>query len=396
MDKDSLIRLREQLTLVIESGTSEVPADLVRDLAAALGPSSPGPAGDSAADGLEGALQALEAAWLQGAPAPPELPGTPEQQIRLAGLITNMLEAEGFALAMSKGDLSPTLRAKGLMPGGLKALQANLRHLTWQTQMIARGDLSQRVDFMGEFSEHFNAMVSGLKTARDQLIEANQDMESFIYSASHDLRSPLRAMAGFARMLTEDYGPRLDAEGLRLLQVISDNARLLSQLINDLLAFARSGRQEMKKASIDMAGLTRSIAEELRVWAPERHYHLNINHLPPTHGDRSLIHQVLVNLLTNAVKFTAPKDGLIEVGGVSEGDENIYFVKDNGVGFDMQQAAGLFGVFQRLHGPAEFEGSGVGLAIVKRIIERHGGRVWAEGKINEGAAFYFSLPKPAG
>jgi len=311
-------------------------------------------------------------------------------------LLADILAAQAFALALSKGDLSPRLQAKGLMAGTLKALQANLRHLTWQTQMIAQGDFSQRVDFMGEFSESFNAMVHSLAEARDQLLAANQDLEAFSYSVSHDLRTPLRAIEGFSRILLEDHGERLDAEGQRVLGIIIGNTRAMTKLIDDLLAFARSSRQEMKKTDVDMTGLSRKVAEELKVWVADRSLDLTVPDLPPGYGDPALLRQVLVNLLNNAIKFTAPKDpGLIEVGGLTSDLENIYYVRDNGVGFDMQQADKLFGVFQRLHEGSKFEGTGAGLAIVQRIIQRHGGRVWAEGRVNQGATLYFSLPKPA-
>lgn len=350
---------------------------------------------DSPSDDLERALQALETAWFKGLSPPSRLPGIPEQQTRLGALIANVLEAKGLALAMSKGDLAPALKARGLMAGCLKALQANLRHLTWQTQMIAKGDLSQRVDFMGEFSESFNSMVASLAAARDQLMAANQDLEAFSCSVSHDLRTPLRAIEGFARILAKDHAQQLDAEGHRLLGVISNNTRQMSRLIDDLLAFSRSSRQEVKKSEIDMTALAQSVVREIQDYNPSRCFQLTIKPLPPALGDRALIKQVLLNLLANAVKFTAPREsGLIEVGAFSEGGENIYYVKDNGVGFDPAHGDNLFGAFQKLHSASEFEGTGLGLAIVQKIIQRHGGRVWAEGQVEAGATFYFSLPKP--
>jgi two-component system sensor kinase len=282
------------------------------------------------------------------------------------------------------------------MAGALKALQANLRHLTWQTQMIARGDFSQRVDFMGEFSESFNTMVLSLAASRDQLLAANQDLEAFSYSVSHDLRAPLRAIEGFSRILLDDQTPRLDAEGRRQLGIIIDNARRMARLIDDLLAFSRLGSQEMQKTDLDLAGLARSITEELQDWTGDRHLEVTFQELPPAYGDPVLLRQVLVNLLSNAIKFTAPRDpGRIEVGGFVDGPESIYYVKDNGVGFDVRDATRIFGVFQKLHPASEFEGSGVGLAIVLKIIHRHGGRVWAEGRVNQGASIYFSLPQAA-
>ncbi len=227
-----------------------------------------------------------------------------------------------------------------------------------------------------------------------ELEAANKELEAFSYSVSHDLRAPLRAIEGFARILTEDKGEKLDGEGLRLLNVIRSNTRIMGELIDDLLAFSRLGRQEIRAQKIDVGGLVTLIFGELRAQAPERQMQLILNPLPAGFGDRNLINQVLVNLLGNAAKFTKSREkAIIEVGGWTEGKEDIYFVKDNGVGFDMRYVHKIFGVFQRLHRREEFEGTGVGLAIVQRIINRHGGRVWATGKVDGGATFYFALPR---
>ena len=226
-----------------------------------------------------------------------------------------------------------------------------------------------------------------------QLEAANKELEAFSYSVSHDLRTPLRAIEGFARMLLDDYVEKLDGEGLRLLEVIRGNTRIMADLIDDLLALSRLGRQEIRAQEIDLGGLVTSVFGELKTQEPARQMELILDPLPPAFGDRSLINQVLVNLLGNAVKFTKSREkAIIEVGGWTEGKENIYFIKDNGVGFDMRYVEKIFGVFQRLHRREDFEGTGVGLAIVQRIINRHGGRVWATGKVDHGAEFYFALP----
>jgi two-component system sensor histidine kinase/response regulator len=227
-----------------------------------------------------------------------------------------------------------------------------------------------------------------------QLEAANKELEAFSYSVSHDLRAPLRAIDGFSRVLLEDYTDKLDEEGQRVLNVIRDNTGKMGQLIDDLLAFSRLGRQEMNLSDIGMTELAKGVFEEIKPPAIRRNFQFNMKTLPVAQGDRSLMKQVFVNLLSNAIKFTRSKEtAAIEVGSWNEGDENIYYVKDNGVGFDMQYVDKLFGVFQRLHSVEEFKGTGVGLAIVQRIIQRHGGRVWAEGKVGEGATFYFSLPR---
>ncbi len=227
-----------------------------------------------------------------------------------------------------------------------------------------------------------------------QLEAANKELEAFSYSVSHDLRSPLRAIDGFSKIVIGDYSDKLDDEGKRLLNVIRDNTQKMGKLIDDLLSLSRLGRQEMSFAEIKMDELAKSVFDELKASAAQKNLQFDIKALPPAYGDRSLIHQVFANLLSNAIKFTWPKNGAaIEVGGWSEGEESIYYVKDNGVGFDMQYKNKLFGVFQRLHSENEFEGIGVGLAIVNRIIQRHGGRLWAEGEVDKGAAFYFTLPR---
>ena len=225
-----------------------------------------------------------------------------------------------------------------------------------------------------------------------QLEAANKELEAFSYSVSHDLRAPLRAIDGFSRVMLEDYADKFDDEGKRYLKIIRDNTQKMGQLIEDLLALSRLGRKQMEVSEIDMAKLAKDVFDELKATAPERAIQLDIKTLPFVHGDQSMVRQVFVNLISNSIKFTRPKEkAIIEVDGRTEGNENIYYVKDNGVGFDMQYVNKLFGVFQRLHSAEEFEGTGVGLALVQRIIHRHGGRVWAEGKVNEGATFYFTL-----
>jgi two-component system sensor kinase len=232
-----------------------------------------------------------------------------------------------------------------------------------------------------------------LKEKNAALETANKDLEAFAYSVSHDLRVPLRAIDGFSQQVLKRYEDKLDNEGKRYLNIVRDNTKKMSQLIDDILAFSRMGRLGLSVSEVNMEELVHAVFEELKPNLAERELTIEIKPLPLCHGDPSMLRQVLVNLLGNAIKFTRPKDAaLIEMGGHTEGAENIYYIKDNGAGFDMQYADKLFGVFQRLHGVAEFEGTGIGLAIVKRIITRHGGRVWAEGKVDEGATFYFTLP----
>jgi len=256
-----------------------------------------------------------------------------------------------------------------------------------QLEIIERKRVEEEIRKLNEEFEH--RVIE--RTA--QLEAANKELEAFSYSVSHDLRAPIRAIDGFSRMLFEDYSDKLEEDGKCKLNVILSNTRNMGQLIDDLLSFSRLGRQDIKLSHIDIAGLVKAVFEELKTNTLKRTLQLNINTLPPTNGDRAMIHQIFVNLLSNAIKFTSIRENpVIEVGSRVEGEENIYYVRDNGVGFDMQYVNKLFGVFQRLHRQDEFEGTGVGLALVQRIIQRHGGRVWAEGKVNEGATFYFTLP----
>ena len=226
-----------------------------------------------------------------------------------------------------------------------------------------------------------------------ELVDANKELEAFSYSVSHDLRTPLRAIDGFSRMLLEDYEEKLDDEGKRLLNVVRDNTGRMAQLIEDILHFSRVGRTGMSFSEIDMEGLARAVVDEFKPLAAGRKLKIGLGKLPGVQGDRAMMHQVFENLLGNAIKFTGHKeDAHIEIGGKIEGGKAVYYIKDDGAGFDMQYAEKLFGVFQRLHSIEEFEGTGIGLAISKRIIARHGGTIWAEGEVGKGATFYFSIP----
>lgn len=250
-------------------------------------------------------------------------------------------------------------------------------------------------DFTGQklAEEKIKQLNEDLNRRNQELININKELEAFSYSVSHDLRAPLRAINGFANALLEDYVDRLDSEGHRYLDLIRTNAKNMGQLIDDLLAFSRLGRKEIQMTNINMSELVREVFNELRITLPRRIIHFDIQPLHPARGDMAMMRQVIVNLLSNAMKFTSKKEETrIEVASTVQGSDIIYCVKDNGVGFEMKYAGKLFGVFQRLHSVEEFEGTGVGLAIVQRIIHRHGGQVWADGKMGEGAAFYFKLP----
>jgi PAS domain S-box-containing protein len=240
-----------------------------------------------------------------------------------------------------------------------------------------------------------NAELERRVRERTAMLEAaNKELEAFAYSVSHDLRAPLRAIDGYSRFVLEDYTEKLDDEGKRLLNVIRTNTQKMDQLITDLLGLSRVSRTEMKLSRIDMTTLVNSIYHEAALPEDQEKIIFSVEPLPDVFGDPTLIRQVWVNLISNAIKYNLPKEERrIEIGSHVENDMNVYYIKDTGVGFNPDYTHKLFGLFQRLHKAEEFEGTGVGLAIVKRIVLRHGGKVWAEGKVNEGATFWFSLPK---
>lgn len=262
-------------------------------------------------------------------------------------------------------------------------------------------ELNKRISEVEQLNNAMMNLLEDLRVSNEileirtqQLKDANKELDAFAYSVSHDLRIPLRAIVGFSKMVFEDYGDKLDEEGQRKLNIIQNSGKDMGQLIDDLLAFSRLGRKAMSMSDINMGHLAEEVFEQLRLNASGQTVRLNIQDLSPAYGDRSLIREVFVNLISNAIKFSKPSEvTVVELSGKTEGKEILYSVKDNGVGFDMKYADKLFQVFQRLHSTEEFEGTGVGLSLVQRIIHRHGGRVWAKGKVNEGATFYFTLPR---
>ena len=290
-------------------------------------------------------------------------------------------------------------------------LSSPVLRLADMAQAVAGGNLEvevqvevSRPDELGILANAFKSMtvqlrdlISGLeqrvhkRTA--ELEAANKELEAFSYSVSHDLRAPLRAIGGFSRILMEDYAQQLPPEMAHYLTIIRESSQQMGRLIDDLLTFSRLSRQPLSRQPVDVARLVHQVLDSLNREPEGRHVQIAIRELPPCQGDPALLRQVWVNLLSNALKFTRGREpSIIEIGSsTQEDDAPVYFVRDNGVGFDMQYADKLFGVFQRLHRDEEFEGTGIGLAIVQRIIRRHGGRVWAKSEPNMGATFYFTI-----
>jgi light-regulated signal transduction histidine kinase (bacteriophytochrome) len=243
-------------------------------------------------------------------------------------------------------------------------------------------------------SEEIERLEKALQERTRQLENMTKELERFSYSVSHDLRAPLRAIEGFTKIVVEDYADKLDDEGKRFLHIIDTSSRKMTGLLDDLLILSRLGRQEMKPTQCDMEKIVTVIWDELRSDFASRKIDLKILPLPKAWGDSSLIQQIWKELLSNAIKFTAQKEvATIEISGKKEGARTVYSIQDNGVGFDMNASEKLFGVFQRLHAAEEFEGSGIGLAVVQRLVRRHGGEAWAEGTPGVGAQFHFALPQ---
>jgi signal transduction histidine kinase len=270
---------------------------------------------------------------------------------------------------------------------------SGVRRRAEQELRQARDRLQIEVQQRAQRENEIKNLNQELAKRAEELEATNKDLESFSYSVSHDLRSPLRHLTGFSELLQKQSSSLLDDKSLRYLQTIVASAKRMGNLIDDLLALSRVGRTEAKKVRVNLEQLVNEVVAELSQETRGRQIDWKIGALPVCYGDRSMLKLAVVNLLSNAVKFTRMRTtARIEIGSALRNNEPEMFVRDNGVGFDMQYANKLFGVFQRLHLAEEFEGTGIGLATVQRVIQRHGGKVRGEGAVDQGATFYFSLP----
>lgn len=344
-------------------------------------------------------------------------------------IITRMLtELKQAAQKISRGETGLEFKidsadAIGSLANSISKIDKNNQQLAEAATAIGKGNFDVQVqprskeDLLGNavvaMKNNLEYYINEIKNAKEeiatlnrdlekkviertaQLEAANKELEAFSYSVSHDLRSPLRAIGGYAQILQEDYGQKFDPEADRLTNTIVSKAKMMGQLIDDLIMFSKMGRKEINSDSkVNMQELAESTMIELLQQETPGNYHVQINSLHDCMGESNLIKQVWVNLISNAIKYSSAKEKpFIEIGYLENPSEHIYYIKDNGVGFDMRYTKKLFGVFERLHNDEKFQGTGIGLALVKRIIEKHNGRVWAEAIVNKGATFFFALPK---
>lgn len=322
------------------------------------------------------------------------------RQLGSAALGANLMNGTGLqAMENVRARVDEMIGVETRLLGRRQAMSEHARARS--RFLLVAGSLASLVLLIGAFAGLLRQTLRTARAEQDtqksntQLKLANNELRAFSYSVAHDLRAPLRAISGFAQVLVEDCAPHLDAESRQHLDRITHNAKMMAQLIDDLLALSKIGFQPLRSSKIEMTALAREVFEELRDTQSGRDIEFQLAELPPAVGDPSLMRQVWVNLIGNALKFTRRREkAKIEIGGTGAGPEFVtYFVRDNGAGFDMQYAGKLFGAFQRLHRSADFEGTGIGLALVQRIVQRHGGTIWAEGEENVGARFAFTMPE---
>lgn len=330
-------------------------------------------------------------------------------QIALGNVNLTAIRLSEFAAADVRAARQEVLRTSALLVVAMlvilgiylvafrRLVLAPINRLQEATDRIARGDLEHRVGMseineIGDLGRRFDHMTEQLQESRSRMDAVNKELEAFAYSVSHDLRAPLRGMDAFSRILLEKYASHMEEDARHCLQMIRDNALQMGRLIDDLLAFSRLSQQPLRKEPVSNETLVQAALQGLEAEQKGRQIELAIGALAPAEADPRLLKQVWVNLIANALKYTRGRDKtVIRIGSELQNSVPVYFVQDNGVGFDMRYAHKLFGVFQRLHRAEDYEGTGVGLAIVQRIIGRHGGRIWAQAAKGQGATFYFTL-----
>jgi len=314
----------------------------------------------------------------------------------MAAVTRQVMERRDFSLRMQKTTEDEIGNLVDSFNGMLAEIGRRAEALEQSNRFLER-EMAERQHADEELRKLNDELERRVADRTTQLEAANKELEGFSYSVSHDLRAPLRAVVGFSQMLLEDHAGQLDEEAQRKLKVIQSEAQRMGVLIDELLAFSRLGRKAMQVADIDMTEVARTTYQGLNGQHQGPKVELRLASLPRGKGDRVLLGQVWANLIANAIKFSSKRQQpLVEISAISDEKEHVYFVRDNGAGFDPRYQSKLFGVFQRLHDSSEFPGTGVGLALVQRIVVRHSGRVWAEGKPGEGATFYFTLPKEHG
>ena len=330
----------------------------------------------------------------------------PQWEVAL-GYSLQELEGRRFLDLVHPDDLASTLTAIGELSNQnvvidftnrYRRKDGSYRWIEWRSYPVgnliyaAARDITERRQVEEKIRKLNDELELRVQERTAQLETANKELESFSYSVSHDLRAPLRAIDGYSRILVEDHASELSNEAVNLLENVSDNTQKMGKLIDDLLAFSRISNYSVDMQVVSMDNLVNQILTDLQFDLQNRNVEIELEHLPDCRGDSALLKQVWINLLSNAIKFTRDEEmARIQIGSEEMGGEQVYFVKDNGVGFDMRYADQIFGVFQRLQHNDRFEGTGVGLAIVQRIIHRHGGRIWVEAEPEVGASFYFTI-----
>jgi len=350
---------------------------------------------------LEVVLKDLDVDIIRATSGNEALKATLHNDFALALLDIQMPEMDGYELASILREEEKTSRLPFIFISAVYTSNLNVFKgyeqgaFSFITKPFQPEILINKVKFFIEKHQQEIALFQlnkNLEIKNEELEYSNRELESFSYSVSHDLRVPLRALGGYSRILEEDYGNILDDEGKRLLGNIHDNAKKMGLLVDSLLAFSKLGKKEVQKSLVNMNELVESVVNEMMISQPHRAT-IKIKTLLPANADKVLLQQVWINLVSNAIKYSEKTEKPeIEIGSSKSENEIAYYIKDNGTGFNMEYANKLFGVFQRLHSSKEFEGTGIGLATVQRIITRHGGKVWAEAKVGMGATFSFTLP----